>query len=222
MGNSGVYIGQMIRLLKSFCLTVIFATSALADGEQAGDFDYYVLSLSWTPSWCELEGDAQNSPQCDTGQGFGFTLHGLWPQYDSGWPSYCRTTMRDPSRIQTGFMADIMGTGGLAWYQWKKHGRCTGLSAVEYFATARTAYETIARPEILRNLPHEMRLHPNVIEAAFLEANTDIEPDGLTVTCKNGMIQEVRICLTTDLDPRICGNDVIRDCQVSVNMSPIR
>lgn len=217
-----MYIRQMIRLLKSFCLAIVFAAPALADGEKAGDFDYYVLALSWSPNWCELEGDAQNSPQCDADRGFGFTLHGLWPQYENGWPSYCRTVMRDPSRIQTGFMTDIMGTSGLAWYQWKKHGRCTGLSAVEYFATARTAYEAIIRPEILRNLPKVMHLHPSVIEAAFLENNENTPPDGLTVTCKSGMIQEVRICLTTDLEPRICGDDVIRDCQVSADMYPIR
>ena len=212
----------MIRLLKAFCLATIFATSVHADGETAGDFDYYVMALSWTPSWCELESDDRNSPQCDDDKGFGFTLHGLWPQYESGWPSYCRTSERDPSRDQTQAMADIMGTGGLAWYQWKKHGRCAGLSADEYFENARTAYTNVARPEILRNLPQEMTLPPIVIEDAFLELNKGIDPDGLTVTCKGGMIQEVRICLTKNLDPRICGTDIIRDCQYTADMAPIR
>ena len=119
-------------------------------------------------------------------------------------------------------MADIMGTSGLAWYQWKKHGRCAGLSAVEYYETAREAYSSVTRPDIFRNLPREMNLPPSVIEAAFLELNESIDPDGLTVTCKGGMIQEVRICLTKDLDPRICGADVIRDCQVSADMAPMR
>ncbi|MHA1128969.1 MAG: ribonuclease T2 family protein [Alphaproteobacteria bacterium] len=212
----------MIRLLKTFCLALVFATPTLADGERAGDFDYYVMALSWTPSWCELEGDERNSPQCDPDQGFGFTLHGLWPQFESGWPSYCRTSTRDPSRGQTEAMADIMGTSGLAWYQWKKHGRCSGLSATEYFGAARTAYNAITRPEVLRQLPNEMTLPPSVIEAAFLELNQAITPDGLTVTCKANMIQEVRICLTKDLTPRICGADVIRDCQYPANMAPMR
>lgn len=222
MGNSEVYIGQMIRLLKTFCLALVFTTPAVADGEHAGDFDYYVMSLSWTPSWCELEGDDRNSPQCDVDKGFGFTLHGLWPQYESGWPSYCRTSERDPSRGQTEAMADIMGTSGLAWYQWKKHGRCAGLSPDEYYETAREAYASVTRPEIFRALPRELHLPPGVIEAAFLDVNDSIAPDGLTVTCKGGMIQEVRICLTKDLEPRICGADVIRDCQYSADMAPMR
>lgn len=222
MGNSQVYIGQMIRLLKSFCLALVFATPALADGERAGDFDYYVMSLSWTPSWCELEGDDRNSPQCDAGQGFGFTLHGLWPQYEYGWPSFCRTSERNPSRIQTEAMVDIMGTSGLAWYQWKKHGRCAGLSAEEYFVAARDAYEAVNRPEILRSLPNEMTLPPKVIESAFLEVNEALSADSLTVTCKGGLIQEVRICLTKDLEPRICGADVVRDCGYNASFAPIR
>ena len=135
----------MIRLLKAFCSAIIFAAPVVANADQAGDFDYYVLALSWTPSWCELEGNARNSPQCDTGRGFGFTLHGLWPQYENGWPSYCQTVERDPSRNQTDAMADIMGTGGLAWYQWKKHGRCSGLSATAYYDAARDAYDSINR-----------------------------------------------------------------------------
>lgn len=217
-----MYIGQMIRLLKSFCLALIFATPALADGEQAGDFDYYVLALSWTPSWCELEGDERNSPQCDEDKDFGFTLHGLWPQYENGWPSYCRTIERDPAQSLTIEMADIMGTSGLAWYQWKKHGRCSGLSAVEYYDTARKAYNSVTRPVVFRSLPKGLSVLPNVVKAAFLEKNEHIVSDGLAVTCKSGMIQEVRICMTKDLDPRNCGTDALRDCQFSADMPPIR
>lgn len=222
MGNSQVYIGQMIRLLKTFCLALVFATPAVADGARAGDFEYYVMALSWTPSWCELEGDDRNSPQCDAGQGSGFTLHGLWPQNEYGWPSFCRTSERDPSRFQTEAMADIMGSSGLAWYQWKKHGRCSGLSAIDYFGAARDAYEAVTRPEILRNLPREMTLPPKVIESAFLEVNERLSADNLTVTCKGSLIQEVRICLTKDLEPRNCGADTIRDCQYNASFAPIR
>lgn len=223
MGDSGVYIGQMNRLLKTFVLAALLSTPAYADGERAGDFDYYVMSLSWTPTWCELDGDDRNSPQCKENRGFGFTLHGLWPQYEQGWPSFCRTSHRDPSRSQTNAMADITGTGGLAWYEWKKHGRCSGLSAPDYFSTARSAYEGINRPEVLRSLTKELELPASVIEAAFLEANPDMQPDQITVTCKAGFIQEVRICLTRDLELRSCAADVARDCTLQdAILQPIR
>ena len=77
------------------------------------------------------------SPQCDPARDLGWVLHGLWPQYEDGWPSFCRTAERDPTRRETAAMADIMGTSGLAWYQWKKHGRCAGLSARGLLRAAR-------------------------------------------------------------------------------------
>lgn len=200
--------------MKRLVLALIFATGlARADGEAAGEFDYYVMSLSWTPTWCLLEGDDRGSPQCDAGQGFGFTLHGLWPQYEEGWPAYCPTALRPPSRAMTGEMADIMGTSGLAWHQWRKHGVCSGLEARDYFALSRRAFESVTRPEVLRRLDEEVRLPAAVIEEAFLEANPQLEPDMLTITCRGNRIKEVRICLTRELEPRRCGADVIRDCR---------
>ncbi|GAA3862074.1 ribonuclease T2 [Celeribacter arenosi] len=200
----------MRQRLVNLLAALLLAAPVYAEGERAGDFDYYVLSLSWSPTWCALEGDARNSPQCD--RPLGWVLHGMWPQYEKGWPSYCNTTARDPSRSQTRAMADIMGTNGAAWYQWKKHGRCSGLSAEEFFAASRDAYEAVTRPEAFRKLPDDIRLPASVVEQAFLADNPDLEADGITVTCKSARIQEVRICLTRDLDPRLCGEDVVRDC----------
>jgi ribonuclease T2 len=210
----------MIRAVLALLLSV---GTAWAEGERAGEFDYYVLSLSWTPTWCAIEGDGRGSPQCDAGQGHGFTLHGLWPQYEAGWPSYCLTTERNPSRDMTGAMADIMGSSGLAWNQWNKHGVCTGLSAFEYFALSRLAYEQINRPEILRGLERDLRLPADVIEEAFLEENPQLNDEMVTVTCRDGRIQEMRICLTRDLEPRVCGRDVAQDCSLrDALFSPMR
>ena len=210
----------MIRAILALMLSV---GPAWAEGERAGEFDYYVLSLSWTPTWCAIEGDARESTQCDQGQGFGFTLHGLWPQYETGWPSFCPTTERNPSRAMTGAMADIMGSSGLAWYQWNKHGVCSGLSASEYFAQSRLAYEAINRPEVLRRLESDLRLPAEVIEEAFLEENPQLSDGMVTVTCRDGRVQEMRICLTRDLEPRACGSDVAQDCSLDDALfSPMR
>ncbi|WP_179378619.1 ribonuclease T2 family protein [Jannaschia marina] len=208
---------------RLFAALSLFAAPVFAEGEAAGDFDYYVLALSWTPTWCALEGDDRESPQCDAGRGYGFTLHGLWPQYETGWPSYCRTSERPATRGQTGAMVDIMGSSGLAFHQWRKHGVCTGLDARDYFDLSRLAYERVARPGVIRELGREVTLPAHVVEAAFLEANPDLGADGVTVTCRSSRIQEVRICLTRELEPRRCGTDVVRDCtQTNALLSPMR
>ena len=196
-------------------LFLSLASPLWAEGETSGEFDYYVLALSWSPTWCALEGKARNSPQCDESKDHGWVLHGLWPQFHRGWPSYCNTVNAPPSRGMTNDMVDIMGSSGSAWHQWKKHGVCSGLTASAYYELARQAYDSIERPGVLRKLERPVTLPASLIEQAFIKDNPQLTPDMVTVTCKFGRIQEARICLSKSLDPVPCGRDVIRDCTLN-------
>lgn len=207
-----------MRWLMILLLTAGFAR---AEGDRAGEFDYYVMALSWSPNWCRIEGDAKKSPQCE--EDHGWILHGLWPQFHRGWPSYCNTPERQPSRTMTGEMADIMGTSGLAWHQWKKHGTCSGLSARDYFDLSREAYGHVTRPPVFRKLDKSVTLPASVVEDAFLKANPELDKDMLTITCRDGFINEARVCLSKDLEPVPCGSDVIRDCRMTnAKFDPLR
>ena len=120
-------------------------------------------------------------------------------------------------------MADIMGTGGLAWHQWKKHGVCTELSAAAYYKLSREAYASVVRPPVFRKLTKDVKLPALVVEDAWLKANPALEKDGITITCKQGRIQEARICLSRDLKPVPCGQDVVRDCRMKdAVFTPVR
>lgn len=200
------------RLLACLLLAPCLAS---AEGDRAGVFDYYVMALSWSPNWCAREGDARGSDQCHPRHDHGWILHGLWPQYDRGWPAHCPTSEPAPTRAMTRGMADIMGTAGLASQQWTKHGTCSGLSAAAYFDLSRKAYGTITRPDVFRRLEDPVRLPAKVVEEAFLEANPQLAPDMITITCRDGHIQEARICLSKALAPVPCGRDVVRDCQAT-------
>jgi ribonuclease T2 len=208
---------KTLALILASLIAPSFAAPVLAQ-DVAGRFDYYVLSLSWSPSWCRTEGDARDAEQCDPGRRKSFVVHGLWPQYEDGWPEDCRTPARDPSRRDTREMGDIMGSSGLAWYQWKKHGRCTGLSAQDYFALTRKAAKAIAIPAPLHRLGRDVTLPAKLVEEAFIEANPGLSRDGITVTCRDRALQEVRICLSRDLEPRACAPDTRRDCSGSFLM----
>jgi len=194
-------------------LTAALLVAALpVRADRAGVFDYYVLAMSWQPTWCALEGRARGAAQCERTRGW--VLHGLWPQYHRGWPAHCQSPHRPPSRAMTAEMADIMGSPGLARHQWKKHGTCSGHPAADYFALSRQAWDSVNRPEVLRELDRPVKLPAHVVEEAFLEANPGWERDMLTITCRAGRIQEARLCLSKALDPVPCGRDVIRDCSM--------
>lgn len=210
-----------MRHLSAMLAALLLAAPVQAD--TAGDFDYYVLALSWTPNWCAAEGDARRDARCERGAGLGWGLHGLWPQYEQGWPSYCRTTHRDPTRAETAAMGQFMGSSGLAWHQWQKHGRCSGLSAQDYFIASARAMGKVKLPAVFGDLDKSVKLPAKVVEEAFLEANPGLTRDMVTVTCKDRAVQEVRVCMTRDLAPRRCGADVIRDCTLKdATMDPVR
>src|SRR5271169_5754179 len=105
---------------------------------EAGQFDFYVLSLSWSPSFCAVAAERRNtgtpSLQCGA-RPYSFVVHGLWPQYVKGFPEYCQV----PSpRLNRGFvssMLDLMPAPHLIYNEWDKHGTCSGLSARAYFET---------------------------------------------------------------------------------------
>src|SRR6056297_19404 len=144
--------------MRAWMLVLLIMAGPAFGEDRPGVFDYYVLSLSWSPNWCAREGDARGADQCDARHDYGWILHGLWPQYDRGWPDFCQTAEPPPSRAMTAGMTDIMGTAGLAWHQWRKHGTCSGLSAADYFARSREAYTAITRPELLRRLERTVSL----------------------------------------------------------------
>ncbi len=211
-----------MRHLALAMAAVLLCGPAKADGEAPGDFDYYVMSLSWAPNWCALTGDSRGDAECDK-HGLTFTLHGLWPQYeDGGFPARCATNIRPPSRGETAAMEDVMGSDGLAWHEWKTHGTCSGLPARDYLDLMRKAYRSVTLPPLFAKVGRRLDVAPAAIEDAFLESNPGLSAEDLAVTCSDGMIQEVRICLTKDLAPRPCGAD-LRACRLpAAELEPVR
>jgi ribonuclease T2 len=201
--------------MRWLLIWILSASTVWAGDGKPGKFDYYVLALSWSPNWCARTGDARGSDQCDAHHDHGWILHGLWPQYHKGYPNYCRTAEPAPTRSMTNAMSDIMGTSGLAWHQWRKHGVCSGLSAAEYYGLSRQAYGAVVRPAVFRSLNNAVKLPATVVEEAFLKDNPGLEPDMITITCKDGYIEEARLCFSRDLTPVPCGQDVVRDCKLN-------
>jgi ribonuclease T2 len=180
------------------------ATPPALAGGTPGDFDFYVLSLSWSPTYCATD-ERPDPVQCRTPRGF--VVHGLWPQYDGGGaPDSCPTAMPQfvPAQLLDTF-ADIFPTRGLAAHEWRTHGVCSGLPQSAYFSTIRRAWHAVTMPDDLRAPPASARTSsPRAIEAAFIAANPRMTETGIAVRCERGMLDEVRICLTKQLDFRRC------------------
>jgi len=199
------------RLLAAFLLIAspaLLAAAPVAAGGTPGVFDFYVLSLSWSPTYCATD---RNSDPAECGTPRGFIVHGLWPEYDRGYPSDCPTNMpRRVSQATVASLADIMPGAGLVNHEWRTHGVCSGLSQAGYFATLRRAFAAVTLPKSLAG----RTLAPREIEQAFIAANPSMSEAGIAVVCKSGLMEEVRICLTRTLAFRRCPEVDRRGCRV--------
>ena len=203
---------QWVKLLATLPLLLI-ARSAAAEGEP-GKFDYYALALSWSPTHCASRGGGggPNEPQCAGDRPYSFVLHGLWPQYERGWPSDCQIGERPwvPEEVIRE-MLDIMPSKRLVIHQYRKHGVCSGLGVQEFFRVSRKAYETIKIPERFQSPQDYLTLSPQVIESEFLKANPAMTADMISIDCKDRRLREMRICFSRDLKLRPCGDNERQD-----------
>jgi len=164
-----------------------------------GNFDFYVLALSWSASFCALEGAQKGREQCAPGAANGFVVHGLWPQNERGFPSNCEAGARNPPRAAMDIARAVFLEEGLARHQWRKHGTCSGRSPSEYFAETGRARDKIVIPEEFKAPGKAQSFAPMDVQRAFLAANRGLRPGMMAVTCQRGLLQEVRVCLSKDL-----------------------
>ncbi len=205
--------GNIPRL--AVALAALLTLPMGSQGWARDGFDFYVLSLSWSPSYCEAEGERANSEQCARARPFSFVIHGLWPQYERGWPSYCQTGRHPPSQPQIRAMLDVMPSRPLIAHQWRKHGSCSGLDGDAYLSLTRKALERIKIPEPYRRITRYTRVSPKQIEQDFINANPGLKPAMMAVTCKRRRLRDVRICLDKSLDFRPCIEVDANACRTS-------
>lgn len=182
-----------------------------------GEFDFYVLSLSWSPTFCEAaaeRGNAGRSGQIQCGgRPFAFVVHGLWPQYERGYPEYCERPSPRLDRRIVNSMLDLMPATGLIYNEWDKHGTCAGLSQRAYFEEIRKARAAVRIPPDFIDAKESRTVTPDEVEAAFIKANPGLSGEAIAVSCDKTRLSEVRICMSRDLQFRGCGEIDRRACR---------
>lgn len=196
-------------------LLFLFAAAVHARNHHAppegvsGRFDYYVLSLSWAPSYCLTH--REDGSEC-SGKGYGFVLHGLWPQYDAGgYPENCATQF-DLSADALARGRTIYPSERLMRHEWTQHGTCSGLDALSYFNAGDRAIAAIKVPQELEAPRSDQPLSAQQIATLFHGANPRMPEAALIIACSRADLSEVRVCLTKDLVPRGCGRGVYSSC----------
>jgi ribonuclease T2 len=189
---------------------------------QPGVFDYYVLSLSWSPEHCASLAGARDTVQCAEERRYGFVVHGLWPQYERGFPESCDAPSPvTPANSQR--MLPLMPSRQLIQHEWQTHGTCSGLDQITYFDTIQRARGGLRVPAGYTAPVQEINVSPVDVKRKFVAANPGFGEDSVRVLCSGRFLSEVRVCLSKELKPRSCGADLRDTCRVDpVIMRPVR
>jgi len=193
---------------------------------EPGRFEFYLLALSWSPSFCEVSreryADRRPDPQCGA-RPYSFVVHGLWPQHERGFPANCQVPAPRINRGLVDSMLDLMPSPRLVFHEWDSHGTCTGLSAVDYFATVRKARAAVTVPAEYQAISEPLTVAPAQVAEAFVKANPGLRRDALAVICDGKRLTGVRVCLSKDLGFRDCAEVARNSCRSdSVVMPPVR
>jgi ribonuclease T2 len=192
------------------------------DRGEPGRFDFYLLSLSWSPSFCETASQAARGEQCGA-RPYSFVVHGLWPQYERGFPKDCQVPAPRLDHRIVDEMLDLMPARRLVYHEWDAHGTCSGLGQRAYFDTVRKARAGVKIPAQFDNPQAPLTVAPGEVVDAFVKANPGLAPAAIMIDCDRTRLREVRICMTRELAFRECGADKGRVCRSdSLVMPPVR
>lgn len=223
-------IGLKKAILPAVLLTLITLAPIAAEARQPrkpqpqpkppvsrnvpGKFDFYSLTLSWSPDYCAAKG-SQDPQQCGEGKQLGFVLHGLWPQYDRGWPENCTNEAFDPSMRQK--FPGLYPSAKLYTHEWKKHGTCSGLSQTGYHQLSSDLKAAVVIPDRYQQPSKPFRTTVSELKEDFVAANPDMSVDSVAPSCSGSgrFLQEVMVCRTKDGAAGTCSAEVLKKSQKS-------
>ena len=176
--------------------------------EPTGDFDFYVMALSWSPDYC-ASNDNNDPQQCSIGKKLDFVLHGLWPQYDQGYPSYC-----SEEKMSYDLIDDFVGlypSEKLYDHEWEKHGTCTGLSPEDYMLWSQALKDSLEIPDAYDAPAEPFRTDAEGLSEAFVSENPDFLSDSFAVYCSGSgrFLKEIFVCFEKSGEPRSCGSEIL-------------
>ncbi len=205
-------------------LLAVVCLSAQPRGRTPGKFDYYVLSLSWSPDYCATPAGERDRFQCGGARRYDFVVHGLWPQFERGWPQDCAVEpLNLPAALKRDIL-EIMPSEKLMRHEWRKHGTCSGLTPQQYFESILTTWANVRIPAEFKQLTKtQVEFSPAEIEHRFVAANPGLKANMLSVNCSGRFLREVRVCLDKNLKFRACSAQVERGCSMSkIIVRPVR
>jgi ribonuclease T2 len=174
-------------------------------------YDFYLLTLSWSPEYC-----VSNPGAVECKQHLGFIVHGLWPQNNDGtYPKNCGSRP-GPS---TSDWQGLFTTASLATHEWTTHGVCTPYDAATYFGLIRKAFAEVKIPADFSGTSEPPSDPPATIITDFAGSNPTFPQASIALSCANNRLTAMEFCMDKDLHPEAC--QAVKTCHANaVKITP--
>lgn len=160
--------------------------------------DSYLLSLSWSPSFCaDARPSGDSRFQCDQNR-FAFVVHGLWPNSSlaptvADQPAYCREATPISVATHKAHLCTVPGVK-LMTHEWQKHGVCAFATPDAYFGKIAELRAKLRLPDF--NVVADRPVTAGIIRDAFVKANPQLPRTSIMVDVdRKSRLNEVRLCL---------------------------
>ncbi|XP_042510427.1 ribonuclease 2 isoform X1 [Macadamia integrifolia] len=194
-------------------------------GAAQREFDYFALALQWPGTYCQRTHHCCSSNACCRGSNSptGFTIHGLWPDYNDGtWPACCRRSSFNMTEISSflgvlqkywpslscGSPSTCFGGRGLFWaHEWEKHGTCSFpviRDEYSYFLTALNLYFKYNVTGIMNDAGYVASNSEKYPSGSIISAIENAVGASPLLVCSHGAVKEISLCFDKDLKPRDC------------------
>jgi ribonuclease T2 len=202
---------KTLLIASSLLVTsLVVSDSAIAQNRGTpGKFDFYVLTLSWSPDYCAKNGQ-RDQQQCNSGKKLGFVLHGLWPQYQKGYPASCSTEKLTPAVKQK--FPGLYPSDKLYNHEWQKHGTCAGTTPQGYLALSKNLKDSVAIPPAYNRPPKPFRTTIQGLKSTFISANSELTANGIAPLCSDSgrFLKEVFFCYAKDGKAGTCSEEILK------------
>ncbi len=212
----------MVGIISGFLLLQFFqvavgaapAVSTSPDPDRPIRYDFVILALSWSPTYCASSVRRGQTDQCQNPANRGFVVHGFWPQSRDGARLRCAEGRADFSKALFERALQVFPDLDLAEKQFQRHGECFEFSPDSYLDVTAQARSKIVVPDFLRALDRPLSIAPEEIRSAFANSNSGLSRDSISVSCRKSTLVEVLICMKSDLSGfEPCPQVVRRTCR---------
>ena len=205
-----------------------FVLLLLVVGTLGANYDYYVLATQWAGTICK-EQKCSSTGSISTSF---FNIHGLWPSQNSNAlnPANCPSvsftssyfTSTTSSTLKSYWSGLYSSTDSFHDHEWTKHGSCWNndvkktnpvddyFNKVVTLAKKYNAYDILSKSNIKPGKSYSIDSIKNALSSSYKSGNF------LVVCSSKNRIQEIRLCLDKNYNPRNCPTSGSQGCSGNV------